>query len=50
MGTTTDTLTGQNPWEIVRLFERKVGEFAGAPHAVAVDTCTAALFLCCKYL
>ena len=37
-----------DPWEIVRMFERSVAEYAGAPYAVAVDSCTAALFLCCK--
>jgi dTDP-4-amino-4,6-dideoxygalactose transaminase len=39
-----------NPYEIVRDFERAVAEYAGSPYAVAVDTCTMALFLCCKYL
>lgn len=39
----------QNPWEAVTEFERRVAEFAGAPHAVAVDTCSAAIFLCLLY-
>ena len=39
-----------NPYEIVKMFEDKVAEYTGAPYAVAVDSCTNALFLCCKYL
>lgn len=39
-----------NPFEIVRMFEEEVAEYTGAPHAVAVDSCTNALFLCLKYL
>lgn len=39
-----------NSFAIVEEFERRVAEFAGAPYAVAVDCCTNALFLCCKYL
>lgn len=31
------------------MFEDKVAEYTGAPYAVAVDSCTNALFLCCKY-
>lgn len=38
-----------NPYEIVWEFEREVAKFAGAAHGVATDTCTNALFLCCKY-
>src|SRR4051812_9918930 len=39
-----------NPYTIVRQFEERVAAYAGSQYAVAVDTCTAALFLCCKYL
>lgn len=39
-----------NPYDIVRTFEREVAELAGAAHAVAVDTGTAALFLCLQYV
>lgn len=39
-----------NPYEVVRQFEKTVAEYAGSTYAVAVDTCTDALFLCCKYL
>ncbi len=35
--------------DIVDLFERTIAEFTGAPYAVAVDSCTDALFLICKY-
>ena len=39
-----------NPYEIVKMFEEEVAEYTGAPFAVAVDSGTNALFLCCKYL
>lgn len=32
------------------MFEEEVAEYAGSPYAVSVDSCTNALFLCCKYL
>jgi len=38
-----------NPYDIVKMFEEEVAEYTGAPFAVAVDSCTNALFLCCKY-
>ena len=38
-----------NPFNIVRIFEEEVANYAGAPYAVAVDSCTNALFLCCVY-
>ncbi len=38
------------PYSIVRKFEETIAEFAGAKYGVAVESCTAALFLCCKYL
>lgn len=34
----------------IRMFEKCVADYAGSPYAVAVDNCTNALFLCCKYL
>jgi len=37
-----------NPFDAVEAFERQIAEFTGAPYAVAVDTCTAALFLALK--
>lgn len=39
-----------NPFKIVQLFEEEVCEYTEAPYAVAVDSCTNAIFLCCKYL
>ena len=32
------------------MFEEEVAEYTGAPYAVAVDSGSSALFLCCKYL
>ncbi len=40
----------KNPFEIVQAFEDRVADYTGAPYAVAVDSCTNAIFLCCKYL
>ena len=39
-----------NAYDVVRDFEKAVAAFTGAPHAVAVESCSAALFLCCKYV
>lgn len=39
-----------NPYKIVKMFEEEVADYTGAPYAVSVDSCTSALFLCCKYL
>jgi len=38
-----------NPYVVVEEFEREVAKYCGAPYAVAVDSCTHALFLCCKH-
>jgi dTDP-4-amino-4,6-dideoxygalactose transaminase len=38
-----------NPFTIVQMFEEEVANYTGAPFAVAVDSCTSALFLCCVY-
>jgi dTDP-4-amino-4,6-dideoxygalactose transaminase len=46
----TEKSIKHNPYKIVRMFEEEVAEYTGAPYAVAVDSCTNALFLCCKYL
>ena len=37
-------------YQIVREFENAVANFAGSDFAVSVDSCTNAIFLCCKYL
>lgn len=39
-----------NPYEIVNEFENYIAVHCGSKYAVAVDSCTNALFLCCKYL
>jgi 5-methylcytosine-specific restriction endonuclease McrA len=36
-----------DPYWIVSVFERAVAKYAGAPYAVAVESCSAALFLSC---
>ena len=39
-----------NPFKIVEMFEENVAEYCGSKYAVAIDNCTDALLLCCKYL
>ena len=39
-----------NSYSIVKNFEDKMAKFVGSPFAIAVDSCTNALFLCCYYL
>lgn len=39
-----------NPFDIVKTFEEEIAHYTGAKYAVAVDSCTNAIFLCCKYL
>jgi dTDP-4-amino-4,6-dideoxygalactose transaminase len=38
-----------NSFSVVRDFEEMVAKFAGSKYAVAVNTCTSALFLCMEY-
>lgn len=38
-----------NPFQVVKDFEKAVCEYTGAPFAVAVNSCTNALFLVLKY-
>jgi dTDP-4-amino-4,6-dideoxygalactose transaminase len=38
-----------NPFKVVQMFEEEVAEYTGAPYAVAVDSCTNALFLSLLY-
>ena len=40
----------KDPWDIVEAFETLVASYAGSKYAVAVDSCTNAMFLCLKYL
>ena len=42
--------TKHNPYKIVQMFEETIADYTGAKYAVAVDSCTNALFLCCRYL
>ncbi len=37
-------------YKVVEMFEEALCEYTGAPYAVAVESCTFALMLCCKYL
>ena len=39
-----------DPWDVVDTFEKKLAEYGGSKYAVAVDSCTDAMFLCLKYL
>jgi dTDP-4-amino-4,6-dideoxygalactose transaminase len=39
-----------NPYKIVKMFEEEISDYTGAPYAISVDSCSNALFLCCKYL
>lgn len=39
-----------NAFRVVEIFEETVAKFAGAPHAVAVNTCTSAIFLALKWI
>ena len=39
-----------NPYKIVTLLEEEIADYTGAPYVVSIDSCTNALFLCCKYL
>jgi len=39
-----------NPYKIVQMFEEEVADYTGSPNAISIDSCTNAIFLCCKYL
>lgn len=38
------------PYRVVKEFERQIAEYSGSRYAVAVESCSAAIFLCCAYL
>ena len=40
----------KNPYKVVKLFEEEIATYTGAKYAISIDSCTNALFLCCKYL
>lgn len=42
-------MKGLDAFAVVKQFEQAVATFTGAPYAVAVNSCTNALFLCLKY-
>jgi dTDP-4-amino-4,6-dideoxygalactose transaminase len=39
-----------NPYKVVEDFEKHMANFVNSPYAIALDSCTNALFLCCYYL
>ena len=39
-----------NPYRIVKMFEEEIANYCGSKYAISVDSCTNAIFLCCKYL
>jgi len=39
-----------NPYKIIKMFEETVADYCGSKYAVATDSCTDALLLCCEYL
>ena len=43
-------ISKHNPFKIVQMFEEEISNYTGSKYAVAVDSCTNALFLVCKYL
>jgi dTDP-4-amino-4,6-dideoxygalactose transaminase len=44
------TCMKHSPYDVVKMFESEIANYTGAPFAVSVDSCTNALFLCCKWL
>ena len=38
-----------DPWDIVDGFEKLIADFCGSKYAIALDSCTNALFLSLKY-
>jgi dTDP-4-amino-4,6-dideoxygalactose transaminase len=36
--------------DVIRQFEKTIAKHCGAPYGIAVESCTAALYLCCWYL
>ena len=39
-----------SPYKIVQMFEEEMAHYTGAPYAISVNSCTNALFLCCKWV
>lgn len=38
-----------NAYQVVKDFEKAIADFTGAPFAVSVESCSAAIFLCCLF-
>ena len=38
-----------NPYKVIQMFEEEMAHYTGAPYAVSLNSCTNAIFLCCKY-
>ena len=38
-----------SPYLVVKQFENELAKFCGSPYAITVNSCSMALFLCCKY-
>ena len=38
-----------NPHQVTKDFEREIAAYCGSPYAVAVNSCTNALFLCLQW-
>jgi len=36
--------------DVIRQFEKVIAKYCGAPYGIAVESCSAALLLCCAYL
>jgi len=39
-----------SPYKVVEMFEEEIASYAGSSYAISVDSCSNALFLCCKYI
>lgn len=39
-----------NPYKVVQQFEKEIADYAGSNYAVAVESCSAAIFLCLQLL
>lgn len=37
-------------YKVIKEFEKEMATYSGSKYAVAIDNCTNALFLCCRYL
>lgn len=42
-------MTSRSPYHVVEELEQRIAEWTGAPYAVAVESCSAAIFLCLQW-